>query len=182
MPPVLPRINVCKWQSCCSFPKATFSFPHRSQRLGQGHRVSGYTQTALSTPLSYQLALELYKITGQNASFLKTSTLIRVLWPSVCVGSAYVTCSLLMDAVTCPGDLPEKPAGLVLVLGDLIQAIYCFVTFLECRGVDGEGAWLLRYRPQFDVERELFIIIWKEFSHLCEMHLWCILGLFFISA
>lgn len=95
MPPVLPRINVCKWQSCCSLPKATFSFPHRSQRLGQGHWVSGYAQTALSTPLSYQLAPELSKNTGLNASFLKTSTLSRALRPSVYVGSVYVTCSLL---------------------------------------------------------------------------------------
>lgn len=102
MPPVLPWINVCKWQSCCAFPKATFSFPHQSQCLGQGQCVSGHMQTAVFTPLSHQLAL---------VSFLQTC--IHTEYSIVALHVHGVSVRHLHPAqgsVTHPGDLAEKLA------------------------------------------------------------------------
>lgn len=67
--PALLWINICKWKSCCSFPKATFGFPHMSYCLGQGQCVLAYKQTIVFTSCT-RLAFAFSKMMRLNVVFL----------------------------------------------------------------------------------------------------------------
>lgn len=69
IPPALLWINICKWKSCCSFPKATFGFPHMSYCLGQGQCVLAYKQTIVFTSCT-RLAFAFSKMMRLNVVFL----------------------------------------------------------------------------------------------------------------